>query len=171
MFPATFLPILTQPIEPASQLVTAIVNAVQGAGLTAVQATSLIYNTSAGAQVIQVIIHGASTFTGFPSTFTGAIRDLAGNPLQANTAAGATTFTIQLGNGIEYGDAPAIYPSASHLIKPGYYLGVERDCRHIPKSFAHGQFQSFRRWCGLQFVALARCGGQGYRHGFGSGIP
>ena len=60
------------------------------------------------------------------------IRDRADNPLQPNrvtSAGGVTTFLIATGQGSDYGDAPANYPTARaddgarHLFSEGVFLG------------------------------------------------
>lgn len=62
------------------------------------------------------------------STATG-IKDLAENPLQANSLTGETIFQIFIGNGFDYGDAPAPYPTvitddgARHIYFPDIRLG------------------------------------------------
>jgi hypothetical protein len=116
---------------PSDAVAGAIVNAIQNAGLVNVRASSLGY-TQNGAGVVQVIVRGASALTGFTSTFTGAIQDLAGNDLKANQSTGETIFTIFLGNGVDYGDAPATYgtistTAASHPVVVGFQLGANID--------------------------------------------
>ena len=69
------------------------------------------------------------SFAGFPNVFTSAIRDLAGNDLKSNNNAGTTTFSILLGNGLDFGDAPNTYGTsganaASHRIVQGFFLGA-----------------------------------------------
>lgn len=57
------------------------------------------------------------------------IKDLAENPLQANSLTGETLFQIFIGNGFDYGDAPAPYPTvitedgARHVYFPDVRLG------------------------------------------------
>ena len=61
------------------------------------------------------------------------IRDLANNSLQANQLAGTVEFTIQVGGGTDFGDAPdppfeTFLPSgARHRIAEGYFLGFGVD--------------------------------------------
>ncbi len=58
------------------------------------------------------------------------IRDRANNPLRPNRADGTTQFVISINAGLDYGDAPASYPSkkiddgASHAFVDGYNLGA-----------------------------------------------
>jgi hypothetical protein len=62
------------------------------------------------------------------SVATG-IKDLANNPLQPNALTGETIFQIFIGNGFDYGDAPAPYPTtitdggARHSYDPNVRLG------------------------------------------------
>ena len=62
------------------------------------------------------------------------IRDLADNLLNPNQENGQTTFTVSIGRGIDYGDAPdPTYPTlaanggASHVIMEGFFLGTGVD--------------------------------------------
>jgi hypothetical protein len=121
----------TTPAAPvmSSELVAqAVVTAISGSGLNAVRATTRQYSLQ-GQATVEVVIRGATDVTGFATTFTSAIRDLAGNDLKANQLTGETTFTILLGNGSDYGDAPASYSTtgvnaARHAIASGFYLGA-----------------------------------------------
>jgi len=64
---------------------------------------------------------------------TQGIKDIANNPLQANQQIGTVEFTIQLGGGTDFGDAPeppfeTLLPTgASHTITEGYFLGFGVD--------------------------------------------
>ena len=59
----------------------------------------------------------------------GGIRDVANNPLNPNEESGETRFTIILGRGVDFGDAPLPYPTlressgAQHTITPLLFLG------------------------------------------------
>ncbi|HND53373.1 MAG TPA: right-handed parallel beta-helix repeat-containing protein, partial [Pirellulaceae bacterium] len=117
----------TTPAMPADLLANSITTTIQSSGLSGVRATWRSY-TVGTTQTVEVDVRGAATVTGFTTTFTPAIRDLAGNDLKANLATGETTFTIFLGNGLDYGDAPTPYPTAtsgaaSHGIVNGFFLG------------------------------------------------
>jgi hypothetical protein len=119
------------PVMSRDQLATSITQAIQGSGLTGVRASWRAYNQGSAATV-EVVIRGAASFTGFTSVFTAGIKDLATNDLKANLPSGETTFTVFLGNGVDYGDAPAPYPTtsstaASHSIISGFYLGAAVD--------------------------------------------
>jgi len=50
------------------------------------------------------------------------ICDHAGNLLEANRPDDTTVFTITM-TGYTFGDAPAVYGEASHVVTPGYHLG------------------------------------------------
>lgn len=77
----------------------------------------------------RVLIEGADGIAGEGVTPILAIRDLAGNPLKANQEDGTTTLTIFLGEGMDYGDAPAPYQSLAtdngprHTVDPRLSLG------------------------------------------------
>ena len=77
----------------------------------------------------RVLVTGATSGSG---SFLGAlegIRDLAGNSLVGNQTDGSTRFTVFVGTGMSYGDAPAPYPTlkaengARHVIREGFFLG------------------------------------------------
>lgn len=78
----------------------------------------------------RVLIEGASSVTGVGASSIAAIRDLAGNPLKANRVDGTAAVTIFLGEGLDYGDAPAPYASLSsdngprHTVVAGLSLGT-----------------------------------------------
>jgi hypothetical protein len=119
------------PVMSRDQLATSITQAIQSSGLTNVRASWRAYNQGVNS-VVEVVIRGAASFTGFTNTFTSGIKDLATNDLKANLPTGETTFTVFLGNGVDYGDAPAPYPTssanaASHPIVAGFALGAAVD--------------------------------------------
>jgi hypothetical protein len=77
----------------------------------------------------RVVVTGASGGSGsFVGSLEG-IRDLAGNSLVGNQADGSNRFTVFVGTGMSYGDAPAPYPTlkadngARHVIREGFFLG------------------------------------------------
>ncbi len=105
------------------------------------------------------------------------IRDIAGNPLQANQPTGGVTFTVTTLLGTDYGDAPAPYPTlsadngASHEIKDGFFLGTgvtaEEDGQPSPASqLGCGG----RRRC-LPVHHRARQNGLDHRHCLGQRTP
>jgi len=77
-----------------------------------------------------VYISGASNMSGSAVTYHSGIKDLAGNPLRANQVNGDTQFTVFVGAGMDYGDAPLPYPTlradggARHVIVDGFSLGA-----------------------------------------------
>jgi len=75
------------------------------------------------------------------------IRDLANNALTANRQNDETQFTVSIGRGVDYGDAPdPTYPTlsssngASHVIVDGFFLGtgVDPEVDGQPSSDATG---------------------------------
>lgn len=78
----------------------------------------------------RVLITGADQATGNMIGQTGSIRDLAGNELLGNQDDGDTRFTIFVGLGMDYGDAPSPYPTlraddgARHVLLDGFSLGA-----------------------------------------------
>ncbi len=93
----------------------------------AINGTTL--DVTAEARLGEVVLIGAFNVTGLITTPVGAIRDLAGNILKANRNDGSTAFTVTLGAGRDWGDAPSQYPvlkkdnGASHEIVEGYQMG------------------------------------------------
>ncbi|MFM7070270.1 MAG: GEVED domain-containing protein, partial [Planctomycetota bacterium] len=128
------------PVMSRDQLATSISQAIQGSGLTGVRASWRAYNQGA-VSTVEVVIRGAASFTGFTNVFTSGIKDLATNDLKANLPSGETTFTVFLGNGVDYGDAPAPYPTtsstaASHSIASGFNLGAAVDAEPVGQASA-----------------------------------
>ncbi len=78
----------------------------------------------------RILIEGAQSAGGVGAAAIAPIRDLAGNPLKANQADGTTTLTVFMGEGLDYGDAPAPYKSLStdngprHKVVNGLSLGA-----------------------------------------------
>ncbi|GIW99402.1 MAG: hypothetical protein KatS3mg111_2735 [Pirellulaceae bacterium] len=77
----------------------------------------------------RLLLEGIQGISGAGASTMGPIRDLAGNPLKANQVDGTTTLTIFLGQGLDYGDAPAPYTSLAadngprHSVVNGLSLG------------------------------------------------
>ncbi|MCH2124197.1 MAG: GEVED domain-containing protein, partial [Pirellulaceae bacterium] len=75
-----------------------------------------------------------------------AIRDIAGNALKPNRITGESRFTIFIGSGLDFGDAPAGYPvleeddGARHTILAGFGLGndTDTDSDGIPSELSDG---------------------------------
>ena len=81
------------------------------------------------------MVVGAESIVGIANVAVGAIKDLAGNILQPNRFDGSTAFTVALGSGYDFGDAPASYPvlkadnGARHEIVEGI-TARQRDVLH-----------------------------------------
>ncbi|MCL4201298.1 MAG: pre-peptidase C-terminal domain-containing protein [Pirellulaceae bacterium] len=88
-----------------------------------------IAGLSAVADQDRVRVTGAQSGSGSFVGFVEGIRDLAGNSMVGNQADGTTSFTVFIGIGMDYGDAPAPYPTlradngARHVIVEGFSLG------------------------------------------------
>lgn len=78
----------------------------------------------------RVVVEGARGLAGVGVGEIVAIRDHAGNVLKANQVDGSTTVTIFLGEGADYGDAPAPYTTLAddngprHTVVDGLSLGL-----------------------------------------------
>lgn len=94
---STALPISIAPSETATEVAEQISDAIQALGISGVTTTVV------GSQVI---LNGTLGISGTGALSVVAIRDRVGNLLQSNQADGTTQFTIILGNGFDYGDAP-----------------------------------------------------------------
>ncbi len=100
-----------------------------------INANTTLDDVSATVRDDQVFISGATDVRGIVKVFVSGIRDIAGNVLRPNQDDGTTQFTIQLGSGLDFGDAPESrgYPTllksngARHTIVPGYFLGSSVD--------------------------------------------
>ncbi|QDV27539.1 GEVED domain-containing protein [Aureliella helgolandensis] len=105
----------------ASDVASAIEQAIDAENITGITTTQF------GGRVI---LEGASGVAGVGAGTIGSIQDLAGNPLKSNQLDGSTTLTIVLGEGLDYGDAPAPYKSTkaeggpSHTVVSGLSLGA-----------------------------------------------
>ena len=104
----------------AAQMAASIASAINGGALAGV---------TAEARENQVVVVGADSILGIANVAVGAIKDLAGNRLQPNRFDGSTVFTVFLGSGFDYGDAPSPYPvlkadnGARHEVVDGFMLG------------------------------------------------
>ncbi|MBI2478387.1 MAG: hypothetical protein HYV60_07020, partial [Planctomycetia bacterium] len=58
-----------------------------------------------------VNIEGVSSVSGLATFLRSEIVDIAGNPLKPNRDDGTTRFTIAVASGLDFGDAPAPYPT------------------------------------------------------------
>jgi hypothetical protein len=112
-----FTPAVTFTAEMAAANTAQVINAQGIAGLSAV------------AEQDRVLVTGAEGGSGSFVGFVEGIRDLAGNSLVGNQTDGDTRFTVFIGVGMNYGDAPAPYPTlradngARHVIVEGFSLG------------------------------------------------
>lgn len=106
---------------PASQIAEQIRQAVESAGLVGVTMTSFGN---------RLLLEGAQGASGVGAGLIAAIRDRAGNSLKPNQVDGTTTLTVFLGEGLDYGDAPAPWLSRRddngprHTVVPGLSLGA-----------------------------------------------
>jgi len=97
----------------------------------------------------EVVMTGVDNATGVVSLFRSDIRDYAGNTLKANREDGTTQFTIVVGNGVDYGDAPAPYATleadngARHQVVSDFFLGnsIDIDFNGQPTTLADGDDQ------------------------------
>ncbi len=77
----------------------------------------------------RLLLEGAQGVSGTGANQIGPILDKAGNALKPNQVDGTTTLTIFLGEGLDYGDAPAPYASQAsvngprHKVVTGLSLG------------------------------------------------
>ncbi|MFP6675491.1 MAG: GEVED domain-containing protein, partial [Pirellulaceae bacterium] len=98
---------------------------------TAINASKLIVDATRVDD--QITLEGISNVAGVVESFVQGVRDLAGNLLKPNQPLDTTEFTILLGSGLDYGDAPVTYDTLtvdggpSHTVIPGYGLGAEVD--------------------------------------------
>ncbi|GIW92548.1 MAG: hypothetical protein KatS3mg110_0589 [Pirellulaceae bacterium] len=100
-----------------------------------INANTTLQGVSATSQDDQVFVSGAQDIRGIVKVFVAGIRDVAGNVIQPNTPEGTTEFVIQLGSGLDFGDAPSSLGyrtllsqnGARHTIVPGYHLGANID--------------------------------------------
>ncbi|MEL6108918.1 MAG: GEVED domain-containing protein [Planctomycetota bacterium] len=80
---------------------------------------------------VRVFLEGTQGVSGFGAVESVIVQDEVGNQLQSNQADGRTELVIFIGNGFDYGDAPAPYVSLladggpRHAIDPLLTLGQE----------------------------------------------
>jgi len=118
--PGGAVPINITPVDDPIQIAALISVAINDSSLIDVNA-----NVAGGDRVF---LDGAQNVSGLNSSFLSGIKDRAGNLLKPNNIDGSTRFTILVGYGVDYGDAPTSYgttgkTSASHKIIPTMYLG------------------------------------------------
>lgn len=96
--PVPYIPHVSFTAEDMAEAITEVINAGPLAGVTAETRWD------------QVVLTGAASATGVAAWDVGAIRDLAGNALQANRFTNETAFTIMMPQlPYDFGDAPASY--------------------------------------------------------------
>lgn len=121
------------------QVAAATADAINNLGLPGITA-------AADPETYEVVISGAETLSGTAVEFFGSIKDLAGNSIVGNQANGETRFTVFIGVGMDYGDAPKPYPTlrendgARHVILSGFSLGtgVDINADGQPSAAANG---------------------------------
>lgn len=117
------------PIFSEEQMAQAIAAAINNARVKTLFDKEVI----ATPQESEVQVEGVTDITGITSVFRSNITDIAGNALKPSRPDGTTIFTIFIGSGLDYGDAPAPYPTleanngARHQIVGDYFLGASID--------------------------------------------
>lgn len=116
------------PIFSEEEMAVSIANAITGA-----DATGVLNDAVATPRGEDINIEGVSDVTGLATFVRSDIVDIAGNPLKPNREDGTTRFTIAIGSGVDYGDAPAPYPTtladngARHQVVGDFFLGTGVD--------------------------------------------
>lgn len=117
------------PIFSQEQMAVAIANAINNARVKTLFDKAVVATAQGGEVEVEAVVD----ITGVVSIFRSNITDIAGNALKANRPDGTTKFTIFIGSGLDYGDAPAPYPTldanngAKHQILGDFYLGASID--------------------------------------------
>jgi hypothetical protein len=116
------------PIFTEDEMAAAIADAINAA-----DAPDLLQDVSAVIRDEEVLIDGVLTVNGPSVSFLSSVRDVAGNSLKPNRADDTTQFTIFIGTGVDYGDAPATYGTLEtdngprHETIEGFFLGSGHD--------------------------------------------
>ena len=133
---------------------------------SAINVSEVLEEVSAAAVGDSVLVSGLETTTFGNITQILGIRDLAGNPIQANQLDGTVGFTIVLTSGLDYGDAPdPDYPTlstsggATHFVIDGYQLGAENDTE--PEARANLDATGDTADDGVEFTQMLIRGGIG----------
>ncbi len=95
----------------------------------------ILEDVAATVQGDEVLVDGVcdTCINGAVVNVTSRIQDIAGNPLKPNRNNGTTAFTIFIGSGLDFGDAPDSYGTsaaangASHQIRGDFFLGTSVD--------------------------------------------
>jgi len=120
---AMAIPVTPNAAFRAADVAAVTANAINGLGLPGIGAV-------VDPETSEVIVNGVSSLSGDGVQFYGSVKDLAGNSLAANQPNGETRFTIYMGVGMDYGNAPRPYPTlredngARHVILSGFSLGA-----------------------------------------------
>lgn len=99
------------------------------AAIGVAKATNKLRDVVATVKGPDVNIEGVSNVSGLATFLRSDIVDIAGNPLKPNRDDGTTRFTIAVASGLDFGDAPAPYPTrladdgARHQIVGNFFLG------------------------------------------------
>jgi hypothetical protein len=99
------------------------------AAITTTNQQGLLREVTATARENEVLLDGVSNVTGVSTLLSSSIRDIAGNQLKPNRNDGTTAFTVFVGSGLDFGDAPDSYGTtdavdgARHQIQGDFFLG------------------------------------------------
>ena len=148
------LTIVGVPGEPASNAVPVDLSTLtSGSELAAVLEAAIEAANIPGVSITRfgdrLLIEGANGVAGEGAALVSPIADLAGNPIRANQIDGSTEVVIQLGEGLDYGDAAdPKYPTKNssngprHTVVAGFSLGatntVDGDARLIDADLDDG---------------------------------
>lgn len=103
------------------------------AAITIADATGLLDDVTVTPRGEDINIEGVSNVSGLATFVRSDIVDIAGNPLKPNREDGTTRFTVAIGSGVDFGDAPAPYPTkladngARHEVVGDFFLGTGVD--------------------------------------------
>jgi hypothetical protein len=132
---------MRNPVFTSTEMATSI-----AASINTTVAAGLLSEVLATARDEEVVVDGVVSIQGSAVTFRSNIRDGAGNPLKPNRDDGTTRFTIFIGTGVDYGDAPDSYGTletsngARHEVIADFFLGtgIDVDITGQPSSLADG---------------------------------
>ena len=95
-----------------------------------INSSQILEDVTAFADGDQIVAQGIASVIGLDTDSISGITDLAGNVIKPNRVDGNTIFSIFVGQGLDFGDAPdPMFPTLeanggpSHLIVPGFSLG------------------------------------------------
>lgn len=115
------VPVIVRVDQTAEEVAAQIAQTLAAAGLAGVQADVVDR---------RVFLEGTGGISGVGASNLTVVRDEVGNFLQSNQTNGRTELTVFIGNGLDYGDAPAPYSSllaangARHAVNPEFALYV-----------------------------------------------